>query len=320
MQDAIALLMEETGCERAEAELALEMCGYEVEKAVKAIPRLLKNIVVLKGKFVHSGQDRFGLLLVILNIKSGVLVRSRAVLSFNPAVYAVSLDKGWFEFEKHLYGCRLWDGSLQMESLEIERRLVQHFREGRRAALERVGRDSEEAVASELAGVLKAFLRPGALSLKLKKDILDVGQFHALRSDPESVRGGVSREYKRPPPRLEELLVLKIALEEDPGGIPAGELRAGDMVSARIVDGRDIARYLAKLFGGFSEGGPIAIPAPVEAIEAVPPAQLLARVRFSVGVCGDAQVPRESRLKAVRRAALERSQENVSWWRRFFRT
>ena len=114
--DNIALLMAETGCDQAEAELALEMCGYEVELAVKAIPRLLKNIVVLKGKFIAPELNQFGLLLVILNIKTRKLVRSRAVLSYNPAVYAVSLDRDWFEFEKHLYGCRLWEGSLQTES------------------------------------------------------------------------------------------------------------------------------------------------------------------------------------------------------------
>ena len=33
MKDKIELLMEETGCDRGEAELALEMSGYEVEEA-----------------------------------------------------------------------------------------------------------------------------------------------------------------------------------------------------------------------------------------------------------------------------------------------
>jgi len=68
IQDKIALLMEETGCERGEAELALEMCGYQVEEAVKAIGRLLRNIVVLKAKFLHSEQSQYGLFLVVLNL------------------------------------------------------------------------------------------------------------------------------------------------------------------------------------------------------------------------------------------------------------
>src|SRR5687768_6010354 len=119
MQDKIALLMEETGCDRGEAELALEMCGFELEEAVRALPRLLKNIAVVKARFVHPERDRFGLLLAVLNTKSCAVLRARAVVSFNPAVYAASLEKDWFEFEKYLYGCRLWEGSLQAESFEI---------------------------------------------------------------------------------------------------------------------------------------------------------------------------------------------------------
>ena len=316
MQDKIALLMEETGCDRGEAELALEMCGYEVEEAVKAIARLLKTIVVLKGKFADPEQSQYGLVLAILNTKSGAVLRSRAVLSYNPAVYAVSLDKDWFEFEKFLFGCRLWEGSLPGESLEIEQALANHFREAPPGAWDRIVGDPAEAVGAQLGGVLRGLRRPSGLSLKLRREILDVGQFQSLRSDPETV----ARKAGRSPhsvPRAEEPLVLRIDLEEDPNGIASGGLRAGDMVSARIVDSRDIAQYLARLFGGHSESGAVPILAPVEAIEALPPDRMLVRVRFSVGVCGDAEVSREGRLKAVRVAV--RNQESLSWWRRIFR-
>ena len=300
--DNIALLMAETGCDQAEAELALEMCGYEVELAVKAIPRLLKNIVVLKGKFIAPELNQFGLLLVILNIKTRKLVRSRAVLSYNPAVYAVSLDRDWFEFEKHLYGCRLWEGSLQTESLEVEQSLAHHFRAGAAAGAK-----------DDILSALKKLLRGQAVELKLKEDVLDLGQFQSLRSDPAPAGKArrASQAWKE-----QGLLILKVSLEEDPAGIPAGELRAGDMVGAVIKDPRDIAQYLSKLFGGHSEAGPAPILAPVEAIEG-DAAGLLARVRFSVGVCGDAVLPTDGRFKVVRGTG---AQENVSWWRRFFKS
>ena len=101
---------------------------------------------------------------------------------------------------------------------------------------------------------------------------------------------------RRGGPQPDELLVLKVTLESDPSGMPAAELRAGDVVAATISDKRDIAKYLAKFFGGHSDHGPVPIPAPVEAIEAAPtpasgePQALLVRVRFSAGVCGDAEV------------------------------
>ncbi len=104
--------------------------------------------------------------------------------------------------------------------------------------------------------------------------------------------------------------------------MPASELRAGDLVAARIADNRDIAKYLAKLFGGHSQQGPVPIPAPVEAIESAAqpgqPQTFLVRVRFSAGVCGDAEVPAQARLKAMRKAPGY--PEKVSWWQRFFRS
>jgi hypothetical protein len=325
--DKIALLMEETGCDRGEAELALEMCGYVVEEAVKAIPRLHKDIVVFKGKLVQPEQNLFGLLLVVLNVRSRVVLRCRAVLSYNPAVCAVSLDKDWFDFEKYLYGCRLWEGSLPTESLDIEVAVSNHLRSSAGTGHFDAQPSGAEAMQAELTQLFKRRLHSPGLELKVKKDVLDVGQFQSLRAAFSSDRkaAGVSgegsswRADRRPKgaagPRPDELLILKVTLEEDPVGLPAAELRAGDLVAAHISDQRDIARYLAKLFGGHSEQGPVPIPAPVEAIEATAQA-LFVRVRFSAGVCGDAEVPPSARLRVARNPPGE--PEKVSWWQRFF--
>lgn len=312
MQDKIALLIEETGCDRGEAELALELCGYRVEEAVRTIGRLLKNIAVIKGKFMEPGASQFGLFLVILNLKTSSLLRCRAVLSYNPAVYAVPLDKDWFEFEKFLYGCRLWEGSLPAESLELEKSLTNLFRRSPPAALDHLTRDETAALETDISRLLGMFFRSTAIKLQLRKDILAVGEFQSL------ARGAAGeRRSSRRSPKGEDQLVLKIELEVEPAGMAASEMRVGDMVSTRIVDPRDIAQYLARVFGGYSDRGTVPILAPVEAIEASSSGEMLARVRFSVGVCGDAKVSREERLKVVRIAV--RNQEGHSWWRRFFR-
>jgi hypothetical protein len=306
----IELLMEETGCDRGEAELALEMCGFDFEEAVRQIPRLLRDICALKAKFVLPNANQHGLALVVLNLKSRKVLRSRAVMSYDPAVCAIDLDADWFGFEKHLYGCRLWDGSLPAESLEVEQRLASHFRAAPPEIFDRLRAATSEETAAELAAPLRAHFRDLGLSLRLKKDILDLGQFQSLRKAP-------SPAERRKPARTalpEDLLVLRIALDEDPDGVPASDLRAGDLVSARIVDGRDIAQYLARLFGGLTAHGLIPIEAPVEAIESVEDG-VLVRARFAVGVAGDGVVPAERRLRAARGAA----HGDGSWWRRFFK-
>lgn len=314
MKDKVDLLMEETGCDRGEAELALEMCGYDFEEAVRQIPRLLRDICALKGKFVLEGAGQHGLFLVILNLKSRAVLRSRAVMSYDPAVCSVSLDEDWFAFEKHLYGCRLWDGSLPNESLEVEQTLAAHFRASPPELFDELREAPSERAAEAAAAGLRGHFRVPDLGVKLKKDILDLGQFRSLRPSaaPAARRGKPAARA----PLAEDLLVLRIALEEDPEGVPAHELHAGDMVFARIVDRRDIAKYLARLFGGMTDQGPVPIEAPVEAIESAG-GETLARVRFAVGVAGDATLPRESRLKAARGAAHGRG--DGSWWRRFFK-
>lgn len=312
MKDKIDLLMEETGCDRGEAELALEMCGFEVEEAVRQIPRLLRDICALKGKFVRPAMNQHGLILVVLNLKTRQVLRARAVMSYDPAVCAIGLEEDWFAFEKHLYGCRLWDGSLPAESLEVEQRVSAHFRGAEPELFERLRADASDD--DGLAGDLRAHFRDPGLSLRLKKDILDLGQYRSLRKGPAPAARKGKPDPRTPPP--EDLLVLKIALEEDAEGLPAAELRAGDMVFARIIDARDIAQYLARLFGGLTASGPVPIEAPVEAIESAE-GGTLARVRFAVGVAGDAVVPADRRLRAARGAAHGRG--DGSWWRRFFK-
>ena len=279
MKDKIDLLMEETGCERGEAELALEMCGFEVEEAVRQIPRLLNDICAIKGKFVRPAGNQHGLFLVVLNLKSRKVLRARAVMSYDPAVCAIELDEDWFAFEKHLYSCRLWDGSLPAESLEVEQSLAAHFRAAEPNVYDRLRAASAEESAADLSSMLREHFHDHGLSLRLKKDILDLGQFQSLRKVPvPAMRRGKSGVGARPE---EDLLVLKIVLEEDPEGLTAGDIHAGDMVFARIVDGRDIAQYLARLFGGLTASGPVPIEVPVEAMEANAKGTL-ARVRFAI--------------------------------------
>lgn len=314
MKDKIELLMEETGCDRGEAELALEMCGFDLEEAIRQLPRLLKDICALKAKFILPRANQHGLVLVVLNLRTRKMLRSRAVMSYDPAVCAIGLEEDWFVFEKHLYGCRLWDGSLPAESLEVEQRLGAHFRAAAAEVFDRLREAASDEAADLLAAPLRAHFGEPDLSLKLKKDILDLGQFQSLRKAAPVPSARRDKPVRTPPP-AEDLLVLKIALEEDEAeGVPASELHAGDLVQATIVDGRDIAQYLARLFGGLTAQGLVAIEVPVEAVESAD-GGVLVRARFAVGVAGDAQVPADRKLRAARGAGRGDS----SWWKRFFR-
>lgn len=305
MKDTVTVLMEETGCDRSEAELALELCNYDLEAAVQAVPRLFQNIVVLKARFCARSESLYGLWLAILNLKSRTLLRARAVVSYNPAVYASELDQHWFDFEGRLYACRLWVGTLQETSQEVEQALAAHFAapEARRF-YEDDARFSDEDFL-DLAQTLKGRLG-GETTIQVLQDVLDMGQFQEVRP-----RHDAPERAKRAPDGP-SLLVLKVALEPDSAGKAASELTAGDTMLAAINDSRDIAQYLGKLFGAITEEGALAVPVPIEAVQHTPSGEVRIRVRFSAGACGDVTVPGDLRLRVVPR------NDSASWWKKIF--
>lgn len=305
MIDKVQLLVEETGCDPKEAELALQLCGYELEKAVKMLPGLIKDIVVFKGKFSLERQGVYGVLLVIVNLKTHSLVRAKAVISYNPSVYLIPLEGEWFEYEKHLYRCRLWEGSLQGQSQELEQLIVQTVTQSSPAELTR--EDSEQAFPFFYALLSKSLGSPENLKLLLKKEKLDLGQLQLMK-----------RDLKEPAPvpvPSGEKLILRVALDADPQGIRASQLRAGDTVAAEIIDPRDIAQYLAKLLGGRTQEGLIPLLAPVESVKTADQGkEAVVQVRFSSGVCGQVRLPADIKIKVIARGGL---QEPGGWWKKW---
>ncbi|MFH1723529.1 MAG: hypothetical protein ABII00_02790 [Elusimicrobiota bacterium] len=341
MKDKVTLLMEETGCDRSEAELALQLCGYDLESAVQAVPRLFQNIMILKGRFRVESESLYGLWLAILNLRERRLLRARAVISYNPAVFASELDQHWFDFEGRLYACRLWSGTMQQLSQEVEGLLTSLFDAPEAGHLYEEGAHLGDEAFEPLRALLAKRLG-GGVELQARQDVLDMSQFQEVRPMAEAPRD------KRPKSRIAKraggssqgpvgLLILNVALEPDAEGAAASELRAGDLVYAAIDDQRDIAQYLARLLGVPATGlphpreeGPPRVPVepgpdgkarsveeaapllvPVEAIERAA-GEVTIRVRFSAGVCGDVSVPEDLRVRVSRRTG------RTPWWRKIF--
>ncbi len=78
MDEKILILMEETSCEQAEAELALELANYDLEKAIRTIRSILRNIIVIKGKFIIAENNLYGLFIMILNKRSETAIRPKS--------------------------------------------------------------------------------------------------------------------------------------------------------------------------------------------------------------------------------------------------
>lgn len=294
--------MEETGCERGQAELAMSLAGFDLEKAVRTIGTLLRDIVVVKGKFAQGARHEYGLVLLIADRRREHLFRARAVLSYNPALFETVLSDPWHEFERALYAGRLAEGTLQQASQDLERALVGRVESQRQRLFDVLRGESAGPLSAFLDEVLTAHFGKAAFTTAYAVDVVDVDQFRRVPLKSEFLAETPAAAHEAP-------LRLELEAVEDPDGPTAESVGPGDALWVRIVDGRDIGQYLARLLGPVDGGGPRPFEAPVE--EAVTNGgRRVIQARLTPSVSGVVSVPSGRRLKA-RRHGAER------WWRRF---
>ncbi|MBK6880903.1 MAG: hypothetical protein IPN65_01015 [Elusimicrobia bacterium] len=301
LHDKIQLLMDETGCERGQAELAMSLAGFDLEKAVRTIGTLLRDIVVVKGKFAQGARHEYGLVLLIADRRREHLFRARAVLSYNPALYETPLAEPWHEFERALYAGRLAEGTLQQASQDLERALVGRVESQRQRLFTALRDESAGALSGFLDEMLTAHFGRAALTTATAVDVVDVDQFRRLPLKSEAAVEAPVAPREAP---------LRLALEAvDDGDGPAAEaLGPGDALWVRVVDPRDIGQYLARLLGPVDDAGPRPFEAPIEESFTHEGRRVL-HVRLTPSVSGVVAVSPDRRLKA-RLHGAER------WWRR----
>lgn len=295
MQDKIRLLMEETGCEQGEAELALELAGNDLEQAIKKIGSLLRHIVALKGKFHFPQKNLYGLLLAVINTKTQEIYRLRTVVSYNPALYENPPELDWFALEKRIFTYRLDEGSLPDFTQQFEERLRSHL-VGSKHVFNPFNMDT-------VTGLIVQFFEPEGGTVTLSAEELNLTQFRQLPSGvnspdnraavQESDTGGVQ---------------LTVTLEDDENGREVSRLAEGDVIITRITDERDIAHYLAHLVGAKKEGEMIPLPTSVKKI-AMEGELAEVHVYFAPNIIGVAHLKTDTRVKTV-------DPQPQSWWKK----
>ena len=309
MDEKIRLLMEETGCDRGEAELALSGAGYDLERAIRTIPSLLKHIVALKARFRVPGANLYGLFLAIADTKRKKLFRVKAVASYNPSLYETDLVQDWFDFERKLYGFRLMEGAHPSVTKDLELLLDDLWSAQADIFLVLMQSKETDSLLQHLREFLERKLQWAGLQLELNREELNLAQFQQLRRDgaeiisPEPNRS--FREGAFPLP-----LSVEVEFEGDPAGVPAAEIGPGDAIFSVITDDRDIAKYLSRLLGSRSGEEAAGLPTPVEGVERKGDSVKLS-VRLTTGIVGRGEVPFSTRLKIQREVPSE-----GSWWRR----
>jgi len=286
--------MEETGCDKSEAELALVLSDNDIEKAITKIGILLKFITAYKIKLLFPAENIYGLMHIAVNMKTAELLRFSMVFSHNPAVYEISADMDWFSFEKAIFSARLDAGAMESYTQSIEENIRLYTGQ----AVKEIAKISSD----EMSEIIKSFFSPAAVNTEIVSEELNLTQFKKLpdyaSKQNESSYTGYELGYVK----------LDVAILEDLNGKPAGKISEGDTVLSLITDSRDIAHYLAHLIGGRKDGSMIPLPATVKKITSKDD-DLEIHLHYAPSITGLAKIKSGAMLKVL-------ETKNPPWWRR----
>ncbi len=288
--------MEEINCEQGEAELALELSDNDLEKAIKTIGSILKQIFVIKGKFFLSSRNLYGLFIIVLNTKTRSILRLHTVVSYNPNLYENSASMDWYALEKLIFYYRLDEGSIPDLSQEIEEKV-------------KVFISSNKEIYSkkdpgEIQSILADFFSQQKIDITITTEELNLAQFRQLpQSEMEINKKPLSHD------KDSSAVKLKISIVEDISGLEISHLKEDDVILTQISDSRDIAHYLAHLIGGRRDGKMISLPATVKKIAMNSLDSYDVQVYFAPGILGECQVGRAFRIKRV-------ESKKDSWWKK----
>ena len=295
MLEKVRLLMEETGCEQGEAELALELADNDLEKAIKTIGSLLRHIYALKGKLSFPDKSLYGLLLIVINSKTQEILRLHTVVTYNPALYENSPEMDWYALEKLIFSYRLDEGSLPDFTQELEQKLRPYLLSKKETLV--------KCDPAEISALLLGFFLPDKVNVSLFAEELNLAQFRRLPSN--DVTPNEKAEVSDTEPGT---VWLEVEIIEDKNGKEADKLVEGDMVLSQITDTRDIAHYLAHLIGGRREDGMVPLPAVVKKIS-VFDNESEVQVHYAPSIIGVAKVKNDVKISLLESKAQP-------WWKK----
>jgi hypothetical protein len=299
MDEKILLLMEETNCDQAEAELAMELANYDLEKAVKTIRSILRNIIVTKGKFIITGKNIYGLFIMILDKRFQSVIRLRCVTSYNPMIYEYDLDTEWDQVERLIYRCRLIEGSI----LSFARNVEDHFNRTIDLNKDKFFKALNAKNFPRIKELFTDNFPLGVPEILLATEEINLAAYQdgSNKAEPEKMTDISSTHMEL------TKIVLEVSLSEDRNGKKASSLSKGDIVLAQITDSREIAKYLTRLL---CSKAPNFLPVSIEEIKAED-SEIEVSLHFTPRIVGSARLKANTRVKVLKEVSNP-------WWRRIF--
>ncbi|MDR2252063.1 MAG: hypothetical protein LBD98_04510 [Endomicrobium sp.] len=293
-KDYFQLLMEETGCKRSEAELALSLSNNNLEKAIAAIGFILKFITTFKIKIIFPKENIYGLMHIVINMKTSEIVRFSITFSYNPAIYEIAISMDWFSYEKAIFSARLNSGAMEIYTKETEKNL--------KVYIQKVLKEATIISPEEISSVVKDFFYPTEVSIKIENEELNLTQFKKLPDYNLKQNSISSLDYDL------GFIELDVKILKDNNGKPVKKIVEGDTVLSTIIDERDLTHYIAHLIGGIEDGNMYPVPATVKKVD-YKNDDFEIYLNYTPSIIGLAKVKSDTKIKVL-------EPKHQLWWKK----
>lgn len=287
MEDKIKLLMETTGCNQYEAELAYKSAKGNFVEALDFLNRVSPGLGIIKCKFIITERYIYGMFLIIYDVKQQSILTVSTLVSSNPVIYEFNLSSCWEDMERFIYSNRLEDWADVGLSNKLQEKILSLF-EG---------------------GIITSDIRDDERFKDIIKEVFSTDNYSMdIDFSTEAYKTQSITDTSTQQDLIKEIplnkIVITLELIEDPKhGVAAKLLSEGDVVWVRVSDTRDIAEYLFSCMGGIIDGKVVPLACQISSVEKSKDIseENILWFRFTDTIVGYARVSREFKAKVVSR-------------------
>ncbi|MBU2599171.1 hypothetical protein KJ849_01105 [bacterium] len=315
IEKKVSRLIEESGCTFQQASAMMDFTAGNINQALEIInAHKKKNTIIVKARFKAEGIKYYGMIFMILDSNREILEKLEVAIANDKRLCQFDESASWENFERVVYGLQLKEGIVPRFTGILKHRIKEIFRSKNKKtqffqALKEGSYDLfKEWLKEEVANVINDN------NLELKADI---NLISTLEPESKIKSGKEEREEPRIVQKVERekkeaYLALEVALAVSPlTGILVSELRKGDRVIVKIIDNREVGRYIATLMGGRKENQIIPLVAYVEEVIPVSNHEVKVLVNLGPGIKGEA--PENIEVKVILASSFEKLKDNKDY-------
>lgn len=254
MDSKIQVIQENSDLDEKEAELALDLAEGDIEEALQMVDYVDKPFFALHIKFETEGSNKvYGLVNLVGNGKEGETLKLNVITTYKRELWSTRVDINNTVFDRTIEEVK--EGSGTTYDKDIRNAFTDELNS---AQLFELFTSVKEDCLPGIKGMIRDLLNP----IFNKKIELEIGTELLTKTQLDqktTVELNNNKEEEEKEEEETEKTQLSIYLKSAPvisavNGCKVRELEIGDKILVRIIDEREVGRYLADLISTEEKG------------------------------------------------------------------